>query len=77
MLKFVKKFAEGLDTLRVFPRLFIGIYIYLLYSSATWFMLLENPNNAQAGLISVIVGAGAGFFGLYVNSGKGSKNSKD
>ena len=25
---------------------------------------------AQAGLVSVIVGAGAAWFGLYVNSGK-------
>ena len=31
-------------------------------------MALEDPNNAQAGLISVIVGAGAAWFGLYVNS---------
>jgi hypothetical protein len=31
-------------------------------------MALEEPNNAQAGFISVIVGAGAAWFGLYVNS---------
>ena len=36
-------------------------------------MLLENPNNAQAGFVSVIVGAGAAWFGLYVNSGPGKK----
>jgi len=35
-------------------------------------MLLPEPNNAQAGLVSVVVGAGAAWFGLYVNStGKG------
>ena len=37
-----------------------------------WFMALENPNNAQAGLVSVVVGAGAGWFAIYVN-GKATK----
>ena len=31
-------------------------------------MALPEPNNAQAGLVSVVVGAGAAWFGLYVNS---------
>ena len=31
-------------------------------------MALPDPNNAQAGLVSVVVGAGAAWFGLYVNS---------
>ena len=30
-------------------------------------MQLEDPSNAQAGFVSVIVGAGAGFYGIYVN----------
>ena len=42
----------------------------MFYQVAQWFMLLENPNNAQAGLVSVVVGAGAAWFGLYVNSTK-------
>ena len=53
---------------RVFPRAFISMYIYLLFESATWFMALPDPNPSQAGLISVLVGAGAAWFGLYVNS---------
>jgi hypothetical protein len=31
-------------------------------------MVLENPNTQQAGLVSIVVGAGAAWFGLYVNS---------
>tara|TARA_B100001057_G_C22758396_1_gene914760 strand:- start:714 stop:941 length:228 start_codon:yes stop_codon:yes gene_type:complete len=31
-------------------------------------MALPEPNNAQAGLVSVVVGAGAAWFGLYCNS---------
>ena len=53
---------------RLFPRAFISMYIYLLYEVCTWFMNLAEPNNAQAGLVSVVVGAGAAWFGLYVNS---------
>ena len=36
-------------------------------------MSLEDPSNAQAGFVSVIVGAGAGFYGIYVN-GKAESN---
>lgn len=53
---------------RVFPRMFISVYIYMVYSAAEWFMMLADPTTAQAGFVSVIVGAGAAWFGLYVNS---------
>ena len=53
---------------RIYPRGFITMYIYLLFESANWFMALEDPTVAQSGLISVLVGAGAAWFGLYVNS---------
>jgi len=55
------------DRWRVFPRVFISTYIYLLYSVVTWFMGLSEPNMEQATLVSVIVGAGAAWFGLYLN----------
>jgi|TARA_B110000908_G_scaffold3975_1_gene5192 hypothetical protein len=66
----LEAFPYWFDRLRLFPRAFISVYIYLLYDVTEWFMLLEEPNMAQAGLVSVIVGAGAAWFGLYVNSGK-------
>ena len=47
------------------------LYGIVFYNTMQWFMALENPNNAQAGFVSVVVGAGV-FFGLYVN-GKSSK----
>jgi hypothetical protein len=61
-------FPYWFDKLRIFPRVFISVYIYMFYNVANWFMLLPEPNNAQAGLVSVVVGAGAAWFGLYVNS---------
>ena len=58
--------ARAVDAWRIFPRLFLSVYVFLLYYSTMWFMGLENPSLEQSGLISIIVGAGAAFFGLYV-----------
>ena len=57
--------AQAVDAWRIFPRVFLSVYIFLLYYSTMWFMDLPEPNLEQSGLISVIVGAGAAWFGLY------------
>lgn len=62
--------AEAVDAWRIFPRLFISVYIYLLYTVVTWYTGLDAPTVEQSGLISVVVGAGAAWFGVYVNSGR-------
>ena len=36
-------------------------------------MNLPDPNNAQAGFVSVVVGAGAAWFGLYVNGNRATE----
>jgi hypothetical protein len=68
--------AEAVDAWRIFPRAFITVYIVLLYQTVNWFMTLAEPNTAQAGLISVVVGAGAAWFGLYANTGSGRQLKK-
>ena len=71
-ISFWEMFPYWFDKLRVFPRVFITVYIIMFWRVTEWFMALPEPNNAQAGLVSVVVGAGAAWFGLYVNStGKG------
>ena len=60
--------AKTLDAWRIIPRAFLGIYMYLLYYATFWFMELPEPTLEQSGLISILVGAGAAWFGLYVNS---------
>ncbi len=65
---------EFLDRWRIWPRLIITLYGYAFYRTTEWFMALEEPSNAQAGFVSVIVGAGAGFYGIYVN-GKSSSST--
>lgn len=67
-------FAQTLDAWRIIPRAFLTIYMYLLYSTVKWFMALPAPTMEQSGLISIIVGAGAAWFGLYVST-KGDGNS--
>ena len=62
--------AKAVDAWRIFPRLFLTVYIFLLYYSTMWFMGLENPSLEQSGLISIIVGAGAAWFGLSAGTSK-------
>ena len=62
--------AQALDSWRVIPRVFLSVYMYLLYFTTFWFMDLPDPSFEQSGLISIVVGAGAAWFGLYTNSAK-------
>ena len=68
--------AQAVDSWRIFPRAFLTVYIVLLYYTVMWFMELEAPSFEQSGLISVIVGAGAAWFGLYAGTSGSSKSFK-
>lgn len=66
--------AAAVDAWRIFPRLFLSVYIFLLYKTVLWYMDLPAPSMEQSGLISVIVGAGAAWFGLYAGTSKSNKS---
>ena len=68
--------AQAVDSWRIFPRAFLTVYIILLYTTVMWFIDLEAPNFEQSGLISVVVGAGAAWFGLYAGTSGASKSFK-
>ena len=68
--------AQAVDSWRIFPRAFLSVYIFLLYYATMWFMDLEAPNFEQSALISVLVGAGAAWFGLYAGTSGASKSFK-
>ena len=68
--------SNMIDAWRIFPRAFLSVYILLLYYATMWFMALPDPSLDQSGLISVIVGAGAAWFGLYAGTAKDKINSK-
>ena len=65
--------ARAVDSWRIFPRLFLTVYIILLYKCVIWYMELPDPTMEQSGLISIVVGAGAAWFGLYTGSSKKNK----
>ena len=67
-----EELPQFLSNWRTVPRLMMVLYGLVFYETMTWFMALEAPNTAQAGFVSVVVGAGAAWCGLYVN-GKSSK----
>ena len=62
--------AKAVDAWRIFPRLFLTVYIILLYKCVIWYMNLPDPTMEQSGLISIVVGAGAAWFGLYTGTSK-------
>ncbi|MDC0002721.1 hypothetical protein OAP94_01070 [bacterium] len=62
--------AKAIDAWRIFPRLFLTVYIILLYKCVIWYMDLPDPSMEQSGLISIVVGAGAAWFGLYTGTDK-------
>ena len=65
--------ARAVDSWRIFPRVFITTYIILLYKCVIWYMNLPTPTFEQSGLVSIVVGAGAAWFGLYAGTSKGKK----
>jgi|TARA_E500000331_G_C17187958_1_gene683515 hypothetical protein len=66
--------ARAVDSWRIFPRIFITVYIILLYQVVHWYMNLgTSATMEQSGLVSVVVGAGAAWFGLYTGSSKNRK----
>jgi len=64
--------AEKFDEWRVIPRILIFAYgTYAIYVGM-WFMRLETPAPSQSAFVSIIWGASAGWFGLYVKTGRKS-----
>jgi hypothetical protein len=69
MVSASRKINEIIKPHRPVPRLMIGLYGYLLFEVVMWGMGVPGGlSGSQAALVSTIVTAGAGFFGLYVNS---------
>ena len=44
--------ARAVDSWRIFPRIFITTYIYLLYKVVIWYMAIPTPTMEQSGLFS-------------------------
>ena len=61
---------EDLDKWRIWPRMWITLYGLAFWRVTEWFMGLPDPTNAQSAFVSVVVGAGAAWFGLYCSNGR-------
>ena len=68
--------AKTVDAWRIFPRVFVSVYIVLLYKVVIWFMALPEPNLEQSALVSIVVGAMAAVFGIYAGTSRQSKKFK-
>jgi hypothetical protein len=58
-----------IDDWKIVPRLMMLAVTVLTYQSVHWFMSIppEQVTNAQAGLVSVCMGALTGCFGIWMN----------
>ena len=65
--------SSVIDKWRIWPRMLITLYGIMFYRVTEWFMTLPEPTNAQSAFVSVVVGAGAAWFGLYTGSSKKNK----
>lgn len=64
------RWAEIIDAYRIFPRIIVGVYGWLVYDMYQWYTALEAPTANQAAFVSTIVGAAAIIVGVYVNTGR-------
>jgi len=65
--------SSVIDKWRIWPRMLITLYGIMFYRVTEWFMTLPEPTNSQSAFVSVVVGAGAAWFGLYCGSGSAEK----
>ena len=63
-----------IDKWRIWPRMLITLYGIMFYRVTEWFMTLPEPTNSQSAFVSVVVGAGSAWFGLYCGSGSSKGN---
>ena len=51
---------------KILPRLMMIMMSISAWRVVEWFMLLPDPTNAQAGLVSVVTGAMTGAFAVWL-----------
>ena len=70
MLDTKLSYAEVIDAYRVIPRLLLIGYAYMLYSTTTWFMSLQDPLGTQSAFIATVWGTAAAITGFYNATGR-------
>lgn len=62
-------FADVLNRLRLFPRIFVLGYGYILFDLTIWFYSVPEPTTQQTTFVTIITGLLPAVFALYTNSG--------
>lgn len=62
--------AEMVDAWRVFPRIFVLGYGYLVWDVVQWFKELPDPTTQHAALLTTMIGAAALIMNFYVQTGR-------
>ena len=52
---------------KILPRFMMLVMTLMSWRVVEWFMSLEDPSNAQAGLVSVVTGAMTVAFAVWMN----------
>ena len=52
---------------KILPRFMMLVMTLMSWRVVEWFMSLEDPSTAQAGLVSVVTGAMTGAFAVWMN----------
>ena len=55
---------------KILPRLMMIMMSISAWRVVEWFMLVQDPTNAQAGLVSVVTGAMTGAFAVWLGHEK-------
>ena len=77
LVVFKRRTSQFLSNWRTVPRIMMVLYGIVFYNTMQWFMALENPNNAQAGFVSVVVGAGVLGLGYMLTANHQKYNQKN
>ena len=62
----VKMVKQHFDDWKVMPRLMMLVVTLLTYQVTHWYMGLPDPTIQQSGLVSVVMGALTGCFGIWM-----------
>ena len=62
----VKMPRQHFDDWKVMPRLMMLVVTLLTYQVTHWYMGLPDPTIQQSGLVSVVMGALTGCFGIWM-----------
>jgi len=59
--------AEKILEWKILPRFMMLVMTLMSWRVVEWFMSLQEPSAAQAGLVSVVTGAMTGAFAVWMN----------